>query len=99
MRIDGIQLGKSLEGLESISRIPANKNVPSFKDTLAAFVNDVNDAQVVASDAQKQFLAGEITDVHQVILKSEEANVGFNMLMELKNKSFEGLNELMRTRL
>ena len=79
--------------------MPASKNVASFKDTLASFVNDVNEAQVVASDVQKQFLAGEITDVHQVILKSEEANVGFNMLMELKNKSFDGLNELMRTRL
>ena len=99
MRIDGIQAGSPIGIPGYPGKINHSADVPSFKDTLATFLTEVNASQKVASDAQVRLLAGEITDVHQVAAKSEEAKIGFNMLMELRNKSMDGYQELIRMRL
>jgi flagellar hook-basal body complex protein FliE len=99
MRIDGIRPGTGIEKPEFPKRITSDKQSLSFKDTLATFLGDVNNSQKTASDAQVKFLTGEVTDVHQVVNKSEEAKLGFNMLMELRNKSLDGYKEIMQIRL
>jgi flagellar hook-basal body complex protein FliE len=99
MRIDGIDPVHFFGAPELRKSNASNTDVPSFKETLATFLIDVNSAQKESSDAQKKFLAGEITDVHQVKIKSEEANTGFNMLMELRNKGLDGLKEVLGTKL
>ncbi len=94
---------QEIGAIASIDRIEIHKQqnapVPSFKDTMASFLTDVNYSQKSASDAQLKLLSGEATDVHQVMIKSEEAKISFNMLMELKTKSMDGLQDLMRTKL
>ncbi len=78
--------------------VPESKK-PSFKETFETFLNDVNAAQQVAGDARNELLTGQTSDVHQVMSKSEEAKVAFNLLMELRNKALDGYNEIMRMRL
>jgi flagellar hook-basal body complex protein FliE len=75
------------------------RDIPSFRDTFKAFLNDVNEKQNVSNEVQAKFMAGETTDVHQVMAKSEEANVAFNMLLELRNKAMDGYQEILRLRL
>ncbi|MBD3347540.1 MAG: flagellar hook-basal body complex protein FliE [Chitinivibrionales bacterium] len=99
MRINGIEPGHLHEISRIQKRIAPQSAKPSFKDTLATFLNDVNTSQKVAGKAKEKFLAGEITDVHQVTSKSGEAKVAFNMLMEIRNKVLDGYNEIMRMRL
>jgi flagellar hook-basal body complex protein FliE len=99
MKINGID-PIQVFGMPEIKKGSApNADVPSFKETLNTFLQDVNSTQKESSEAQKKFLAGEITDVHQVKLKSEEANTGFNMLMELRSKGLDGLKEVLGTKL
>jgi flagellar hook-basal body complex protein FliE len=43
--------------------------------------------------------AGEITDVHQVMSSVQEANVAFNMMMEIRNKVMDAYTEILRMRL
>lgn len=71
----------------------------SFKDTLSGFLNDVNSMQVKADESIQKMAAGEITDVHQVMSTVEEANVAFNMMMEIRNKVMDAYQEVMRIRL
>lgn len=99
MRIHEVHFRKSPEKPDYQPKTGISKPVPSFKDTLATFVNEVNNAQKASSEAQLKLLSGEVTDVHQVMNKSEEAKVAFNMLMELRNKALDGYNEIMRLRL
>ncbi len=72
---------------------------PGFKDMLAGYMKDVNDMQVKADQSLKKMVAGEITDVHQVMSTVNEANTAFNMMMEIRNKVLEAYNEVMRMRL
>jgi flagellar hook-basal body complex protein FliE len=44
-------------------------------------------------------VAGEITDVHQVMNSVQEAKLAFNMMMEIRNKVMEAYQEVMRMRL
>jgi len=69
----------------------------SFQSVLKSFVNDVNDLQHKAADVEHKFLTGEISDVHQVMLASEEASISFELLMEIRNKLVESYKEIIRT--
>jgi flagellar hook-basal body complex protein FliE len=77
----------------------AQKNVPSFKDTLSSFMQDVNSMQNKADESIKKMAAGEITDVHQVMTAVEEASTAFNMMMEIRNKVMDAYQEVLRMRL
>ena len=69
----------------------------SFKDLLKDFVGDVNNMQRKADEAVDQLAAGEVTDVHDVMVKVEEAHLSFNLMMEIRNKIVEGYKEVLRT--
>ncbi len=71
----------------------------SFKDTLNNFLSDVNEMQKKADQSIEKMVAGEITDVHQVMTSVEEASTAFNMMMELRNKVMDAYQEIMRIRL
>lgn len=78
---------------------PAGKKYPSFKKTLAGVMKEVNDMQHKADASIEKMVAGEVTDVHQVMNSVQEANLAFNMMMEIRNKVLEAYKEVMRMRL
>ncbi|MFP4014343.1 MAG: flagellar hook-basal body complex protein FliE [Chitinispirillaceae bacterium] len=82
-----------------ISNPARNKDGTSFKDTLNGFLSDVNQMQEKADQSIQKMMAGEITDVHQVMTSVEEANVAFNMMMEIRNKVMDAYQEIMRIRM
>ena len=71
----------------------------SFQDTLNGFLKDVNKMQLRADESIEKMAAGEITDVHQVMESVQEANVSFNMMMEIRNKVMDAYQEILRMRL
>jgi flagellar hook-basal body complex protein FliE len=75
------------------------KDVPSFQETLKSFMSDVNSLQLKADESINKMVAGEITDVHQVMNAAEEANTAFNMMMEIRNKVMDAYQEVLRIRL
>jgi flagellar hook-basal body complex protein FliE len=86
--------------LDKIAKAQSNpKDVPSFKDTMSTFMKDVNSMQVKADESINRMAAGEITDVHQVMNVVEEANVAFNMMMEIRNKVMEAYQQIIQMRL
>lgn len=90
-KIDGIskrsdELGKTVGAEEE-----------SFKDVLGKFVGDVNQLQKQADTSVNKLASGEITDIHSVMVKVEEANLSFSLMMEIRNKIVEGYKEILRT--
>ncbi len=99
MRIEGITPGSQIpKPITRRNPAPGTGGV-SFQDTLKSFLNDVNESQSASGAAKKELLTGEITDVHQVMRKSNEAKVAFNLVMEIRNKTLEAYNEILRMRL
>lgn len=73
-----------------------NPNVRSFEDTLKDFLGDVNSMQNEADASIEKFVAGEIKDVHQVMAAVSEARTSFNLMLEIRTKTLEAYQELMR---
>jgi flagellar hook-basal body complex protein FliE len=103
MAIDKINPVGPLREADGLARVgqpvQGSKDVPSFKDTMKSFLEDVNGLQKKADESMQKMAAGEINDVHQVMASVEEANVAFNMMMEIRNKVMDAYQEVMRIRL
>jgi len=68
----------------------------SFADVLGKFVDDVNTLQNKASESIEKLSAGEISDVHQVMIAVEEASTAMEFMLEIRNKIVEAYQEIMR---
>ncbi len=68
----------------------------SFKDVISKFIQDVDKMQKTSDQAVKDYATGEITDLHQVMVAAEEANLSFQLMMEVRNKLLETYREIMR---
>jgi flagellar hook-basal body complex protein FliE len=101
MKVDLIQQVNNTSGLSDMMRRetipqalpPAKEN---FAGLLKSMVEDVNEIQHDAAELETRFLKGEISDVHQVMIATEEASVSFKLLMEIRNKLLESYREIMR---
>ena len=59
-------------------------------------VNEVGAKQAVAGDAVSGVLSGQNVSLHQAMIAMQEANVSFQLMVEVRNKLMESYQELMR---
>jgi flagellar hook-basal body complex protein FliE len=70
--------------------------VQSFGDWMAAEIHAV-DSKVQQSDAAAQSVAmGSADNLHDVMIRMEEARLSFQLLAQVRNKLLEGYQEIMR---
>ena len=67
-----------------------------FKDIIGDFIKDVDKIQKVTEQKIKDYASGEITDIHEVMIAAEEANLSFQLMMEVRNKLLESYRDIMR---
>ena len=68
----------------------------SFSQSMNNFIHDVDKTQKDSADKITRFIAGDITDVHDVMIAVEKAGTSFQLLMELRNKMLDAYNEIKR---
>ncbi|MBW7995065.1 MAG: flagellar hook-basal body complex protein FliE [Candidatus Glassbacteria bacterium] len=68
----------------------------SFRESIRNFVHDVDNMQKDAAEKTQLFMAGEISNVHDVMIAVEKANTSFQLLMELRNKMLDAYQEIKR---
>jgi flagellar hook-basal body complex protein FliE len=68
----------------------------SFSDLIKDFASDVNAHQIRAGKSIDAFAAGEITDVHQVMVAVQEAGLALDLMIEIRNRTQEAFQEIMR---
>ncbi|MBW8887750.1 MAG: flagellar hook-basal body complex protein FliE [Fibrobacteres bacterium] len=69
-----------------------------FGAMFKGFLKDVNEMQQKADQSIQKMVTGEVKDVHQVMLAVGEAKVAFNLLLEIRNKTMDAYQEVMRMR-
>lgn len=74
----------------------ASPSGPGFDNLLGGFINEVSQKQTAASDAISGMLSGKNVSLHQAMISMEEANVSFQMMVEVRNKLLDSYQELMR---
>lgn len=85
-------------GSQPISSRPAASN-PSdsgFGKLVDSLVKQTNQAQLSSDQAIEDLVAGKTDNVQQVVMAVANAEMSFQLFMELRNKLIESYNELMR---
>jgi len=67
-----------------------------FTEMLGELLNDVNGLQQNSAKIQQAFLNGEPVELHQIMIKAEEAGVATDLLLEIRNRLVTAYNEIMR---
>ncbi|WML35445.1 flagellar hook-basal body complex protein FliE [Clostridium sp. OS1-26] len=70
-----------------------------FGDILKEKLDDVNAKQLNAENSTQKFISGEDTDIHKVMLDTEEAKMSLELAVQIRNKFVEAYQELSRTQL
>lgn len=69
----------------------------SFKETLSGVIGEVNDLQLHSENMVERFAAGEVKNLHEVIIAQQEASIAFRLVQEVRNKLLESYQDIMRT--
>lgn len=69
---------------------------PAFADMLTDLLDSVNQAQKESGQMQQAFMAGEPVELHQLMIKAEEAGVATDLLLEVRNKLVDAYREIMK---
>ncbi|MBX3595301.1 flagellar hook-basal body complex protein FliE [Sphingomonas sp.] len=67
----------------------------SFADTLQTALKQVNGAQNQASDLSAAYERGETVDIAKVMLARQQASVGFEATLQVRNKLLTAYRDIM----
>jgi flagellar hook-basal body complex protein FliE len=68
----------------------------SFGTLIDKTLSETERLQDTADGMVKSLAQGEITDVHQVMLAMNRADLSFRMMLEVRNKLLDAYQEVMR---
>ncbi|MGQ7277254.1 MULTISPECIES: flagellar hook-basal body complex protein FliE [Brevibacillus] len=68
----------------------------SFSSYLSDALDQVNQAQVESAVLADRFAAGQVQDVHQVMIAGQKSAIMLQMALQVRNKVIESYQEIMR---
>lgn len=77
-------------------KVEAEQDQPAFADMISGLLESVNQLHRESGEMQTAFLSGEPVELHQLMIKAEEAGVATDLLLEIRNKLLDGYREIMR---
>jgi|SRR5271155_3731757 len=87
----GIQMPAELG--QAASAQPAGN---SFASMLGQFVSEVNSQQAASAQTVSALQSGQNVPLHQAVIAMEEANVSFQLMVEVRNRLLDSYQEIMR---
>ncbi len=85
---------------EQIGQVrPSGGESGGFSSVMASAVETVNSMQNSADATVRRFLSGEGGELHQVALEQQQAQLAFDLLLQMRNKAVQAYQEVMRMQL
>lgn len=70
-----------------------------FGEVLEKSVQALDQQEKNVHQLNQQFVAGQLSDVHSLMIASEKAQLGLQLTVQVRNKVIEAYQEIMRTQL
>ncbi len=70
-----------------------------FGGFLTEAMDKLNEQQARVNSLDQQFVTGQTSDVHQLMIATEKASLGLELTVQIRNKAVEAYQEIMRTQL
>jgi flagellar hook-basal body complex protein FliE len=65
-------------------------------DHLKSGINEVNEMQKKADTMAMEVAAGKSENLHETMLATTQAEISFNLMVQLRNRALEAYQEVMR---
>jgi len=84
--------------LENAAAAPATGGARSsgFMDSLQQAISKANDIQLGADQATEALMTGQTQNIHQTMVALQEADVSFQLMMQIRNKLLSAYEEIQR---
>lgn len=90
---------KRADGAASVGTGDATKLTSAFGKMLDNALQAVDNQEKQVHTLNEQFITGQISDVHSLMIASEKAQLGLQLTVQVRNKVIEAYQEIMRTQL
>jgi flagellar hook-basal body complex protein FliE len=67
-----------------------------FVDSLKSAIGKVNDTQLEAGRAVDALMTGDTQDIHRTMVALQQADVSFQLMMQIRNKLVAAYEEIQR---
>ncbi len=75
---------------------PTENKEAGFTEIFSNMINSVNSIQKDSVQIQEAFMNGEPVELHQMMIKVQEAGISMDLLLEVRNKLVNAYSEIMR---
>ena len=98
LRIAGSQVSKPIEIPDIHAPGAPNETgaAKGFMGSLKEAISHINDAQSGASQAVDALVTGQTTNIHQTMVALQQADVSFQLMMQVRNKLVSAYEEIQR---
>lgn len=86
-----------------VDLVPIDKSTPTdrvtapgFAQMFESFVKGVDQKKKISARETQDLILGRSDNIHEAVVKSQEAGVAFNLMIEVRNKLVDSYKELMR---
>ena len=69
---------------------------PGFSNMFESFIKGVDQKKKISARETQDLILGRSDNIHEAVVKSQEAGVAFNLMIGVRNKLVESYKELMR---
>jgi flagellar hook-basal body complex protein FliE len=67
-----------------------------FMNQLQSAISKANDIQIQADQATEALMTGQTQNIHQTMVALQEADVSFQLMMQIRNKILTAYEEIQR---
>lgn len=75
---------------------PQNAEGLSFSNILGNAINNANILELEADDLSLKMAAGQVDNIHEVMVATQKAEISMRYLLEIRNKVLDAYKEIMR---
>lgn len=101
--LDKVGLGKiNMLSSTDIKAAPAMGGTEIGEQFGHIFNNELSKIQEqgnIVNSLNEKFAAGELTDIHQLLIASQKSTIGLELTVQVRNKVIEAYQEIMRTQI
>ena len=95
LRAEILQRNEALSRAGATGPAAAPAKPASFADTLESALKQVNDGQNEAGRLSESYERGETVDIAKVMLARQQASVGFEATLQVRNKILAAYKDIM----
>ncbi len=78
------------------SQATAGAHGTGFMNSLQQAISKANDLQLEANQATEALMTGQTQNIHQTMVALQEADVSFQLMMQIRNKLVTAYEEIQR---